>query len=266
LRPLHPIAALAVAFAMLAGCAAPPPPSAATRMPSAPPAAGGTAPKPAPAARAAAGPSAIEGELTHRARIAIGPEALAIVELRREGDGGASAVVAEWREATRGRQVPIPFRLVVDAAAWQPGARYVLRGAILDAGRPAWASEPVVIDAAAVPARLPPLVLASVPALAFTTEFRCGLRRVVIGVPPGAPPPAAGGGLVMLVHGVEGASGAGRTGSAPDRFDLVATPTASGARHVAAGDPGTSIWNQGAAAIVEVRGAALPPCVKLERE
>ena len=51
-----------------------------------------------------------------------------------------------------------------------------------------------------------------------------------------------------------------------ETFSLVAVEAASGARFVAAGDPGTSFWNKGDRARLEVRGAALPECVLTEAE
>ncbi|MBX3615241.1 MAG: YbaY family lipoprotein, partial [Burkholderiaceae bacterium] len=80
---------------------------------------------------------AIKGAMAYRERIALPPDASAVVELR-EGPGTGGRIVAEWRSALKGRQVPGAFELNVDRAKLVAGARHSLRGAIFAGGRPAW--------------------------------------------------------------------------------------------------------------------------------
>jgi uncharacterized lipoprotein YbaY len=99
------------------------------------------------------------GSLTYRARIALPPQAVALVELREipgtATSGAATAatpataagrVVAEQRISLEGKQVPVPFSAWVERGALSPASRYELRGGILVDGRPAWVSAPVRID------------------------------------------------------------------------------------------------------------------------
>lgn len=88
----------------------------------------------------------ITGELTYFARIALPPDALAIVELRDAEADPSQSVAAETRIATEGRQVPIPFTLTVDRETLDKDQTYQLRGGILDGLQPGWISEPVTID------------------------------------------------------------------------------------------------------------------------
>ncbi len=74
----------------------------------------------------------IRGELASRARIALPPDAIAIVELTRPQDG---RVIAEQRIALDGRQAPIAFELRVQRAALRGDTGYALRGAVHRAAR-----------------------------------------------------------------------------------------------------------------------------------
>jgi uncharacterized lipoprotein YbaY len=104
-------------------------------------------------------PLVMMGSLTYRARIALPPQAVALVELREipgtATSGAATAatpataagrVVAEQRISLEGKQVPVPFSAWVERGALSPASRYELRGGILVDGRPAWVSAPVRID------------------------------------------------------------------------------------------------------------------------
>ncbi|NBC97244.1 MAG: hypothetical protein GVY27_12935, partial [Deinococcus-Thermus bacterium] len=64
----------------------------------------------------------VEGSLTYRERIALPPEAHAIVEVRGTDD---DVVLAETRLRTEGRQVPIPFALKMP-----PDVAGTLRGGV----------------------------------------------------------------------------------------------------------------------------------------
>jgi heat shock protein HslJ/uncharacterized lipoprotein YbaY len=183
-------------------------------------------------------PLAIKGAIAYRERIALPPDASAVVELR-EGPGTGGRVVAEWRAALKGRQVPVAFELNVDRAKLVAGARHSLRGAIFVGGRPAWATEPVAIDPSSAAIDVGLLRLARVQPLAFASTLVCGDRSITVGHVGEAMRMEAGG----------------------ESFELRAVRSASGARYEAVGDPSTSFWSKGDRATVVVRGQPWPECV-----
>lgn len=183
-------------------------------------------------------PLVIKGAMTYRERIALPPDASAVVELR-EGAGAEARVVAEYRTLLKGRQVPIPFELSVERARLAAGARHALRGAILVGGHPAWTTEPVVIDPASPGVDTGVLRLVRYQPLAFASTLRCGERSVSIGY--------AGDTLRMLAAG--------------ESIDLRPVRSASGARYEAIGDRSTTFWSKGDRATVVVHGQPWPECV-----
>ncbi|MCZ7560804.1 MAG: META domain-containing protein [Burkholderiaceae bacterium] len=180
----------------------------------------------------------IKGTMAYRERIALPPDAVAVVELR-ASSGTGGRVLAEWRAVLKGRQVPVAFELSVDRAKLTGGARHALRGAILVGGRAAWATEPVAIDPSAPPADVGLLRLVRVQPLAFASTLQCGDRSVTIGHVGNAMRMEAGG----------------------ESFDLRPVRSASGARYEAVGDPSTTFWSKGDRASVVVRGQPWPECV-----
>ncbi len=180
----------------------------------------------------------VRGSLTSRERIALPPEALAVVELREGTDG---PVLAESRQPLAGRQVPVSFELTVPRPALGAGA-HAVRGAILIGGQPAWVSEPKFIAAGAGPIDVGPLQLARHQPLAFASTLRCGDRsaRFGIGKRDGKDVPQLDAG--------------GR------RYDLKEVVSASGARYEAIDDPRTTVWNKGDRATVVVAGEPWPEC------
>lgn len=183
-------------------------------------------------------PFTITGTMAYRERIALPPDAIAVVELR-EGPGAEGRVVAEWRAALKGRQVPIPFELNVDRAKLVAGARHALRGAILAGGRPAWTTGPVAIDPSTAALDVGLLRLARARPLAFASTLACGERSVTVG--------HVGDTMRMEAGG--------------ETFELRPVRSASGARYEAVGDPSTSFWSRGDRATVVVRGQTWPECV-----
>ena len=181
---------------------------------------------------------AIKGAMAYRERIALPPDASAVVELR-EGPGTGGRIVAEWRSTLKGRQVPVAFELNVDRAKLVAGARHSLRGAIFAGGRPAWMTEPVAIDPSSAAIDVGLLRLARVQPLAFASTLVCGDRSVTFGHVGSTTRMEAGG----------------------ETFDLRPVRSASGARYEAVGDPSTSFWSKGDRATVVVRGQAWPECV-----
>lgn len=180
----------------------------------------------------------IKGTMAYRERIALPPDASAVVELC-EGSGTEGRVVAEYRAALKGRQVPVAFELSVDRARLAAGARYALRGAIQVAGRPAWTTEAVAIDPSSSPIDVGELRLTRHQPLAFASTLRCGDRSVSIGY--------LGDAMRMVAAG--------------EAFDLRPVRSASGARYEAIGDPSTTFWSKGDRAMVVVLGQSWPECV-----
>ncbi|MCC5887244.1 MAG: META domain-containing protein [Gammaproteobacteria bacterium] len=101
---------------------------------------------------------AIRGELSYLPRVALPPDAVAVVELR-AGPAPSGEVIAERRLPLNGRQVPVAFELEVDPAALRPGRVHVFRGFLRSNGDLDWVSEPLAIDTAAAVHRLGTLLL-----------------------------------------------------------------------------------------------------------
>ena len=188
-------------------------------------------------------PVTVRGELAYRARIALPPEAIAVVELRDAAAPPEASAVAELRTALQGRQVPVPFELVVDRAALAPDARYALRGGILLDGRPVWASEPRGVDTAGSMVEVGTLELAQMQASGFASTLRCGDLLVTVGF--------VGQQARLEVDGAI--------------LDLDPVEAASGARFADRADPPTSFWSKGDRAQLVLRGVEYPECVA-ERE
>jgi heat shock protein HslJ/uncharacterized lipoprotein YbaY len=217
------LAATLLAMTSLAACDSPP------RYPELP-----------PSSRPQATGPFIRGELTLRARIALAPDSLAVVELR-EADGNGP-VVADWRRTLGGLQVPIRFELAFDPRRLQPDGRYALRAAIFSGGQPAWASDAIPVRVGAESVEAGALLLLPYQPTAFGSVLRCGDRTATFGVGK-----RDGRDVPQLVAGDR-------------RFDLRQVSSASGARYEAIDDPRTSVWNRGGRATVIVAGDAWPEC------
>ena len=174
----------------------------------------------------------ISGEVGYLARIALPPEAEAVIVLR--GDFGT--VLAQAVIPTEGRQVPLPF-VLADAT----GLSGRLDAAIRTEGRTRWLIEDVAVPAGKTALDLGGLILSPYQALAFPTDYDCGGTRVSIGM--------LGDRLTLRA----------------DRQDLPLTQveSASGARFVVEGDDSTGIWSKGDNALVTLSGSDLPECFKL---
>jgi uncharacterized lipoprotein YbaY len=189
---------------------------------------------------ALSGPLTVRGELTYRARIALPPESVAIVELARAQDG---RVVAEQRLPLAGRQVPIPFELKPHPSVLEDGAAYFLRGAIARDGRTAWVSDPVELRARPGTIEVGTLTLKPYEPAAFSSPLVCGDRTASVSVAR-----IGQREILQLTVGSE-------------RFELYETVTASGARYEAVNDPRTFVWFKGQRATLAVRGETYPECV-----
>jgi heat shock protein HslJ/uncharacterized lipoprotein YbaY len=179
----------------------------------------------------------IIGTLTYEARVALPPGAEAVVALQPTRDGGRA--IAERRMPLDGREMPVVFELPVERARLDSTGTHWLVAAIMEGGRPRWASDPVRVDASGRGADVGTLVLQPWVAAGFRSTLRCGDRAATIGFRDDL--------AVLIVDG--------------EAFELPQAPAASGARFVSATDPGTWLWTKGDTTRVAVRGTDFPPCV-----
>jgi heat shock protein HslJ/membrane-bound inhibitor of C-type lysozyme len=171
----------------------------------------------------------ISGSVSYLARIALDPQAELVVELR--GPGG---LVAELREETGGRQVPLPFTL-----ATEDSSALTLRAAIFEGGLPTWVSAAVAVEGGEQAVDLGDLQLDRHVAMGFSTRMRCGETTVEVGF--------AGAGAQLRAGGVV--------------HDLTAVETASGAKYSDGASPETSFWSKGNRALVTLAGKDLTECL-----
>ena len=181
----------------------------------------------------------VRGQLDYRNRIALPPDAVAVVELTRTQDG---RVLAEQRIPLNGRQVPVPFALNVRRAFLQNDVNYALRGTVEVQGQAAWLSEPLDVRSASGVVNVGTLTLRPWDAVAFASRLDCGQRTARVGVVRGST-----GDVTRLT--VDG-----------ERFELQGIVSASGARYEAVGDPTTQLWVKGDLATLTLRGQMLPEC------
>lgn len=183
----------------------------------------------------------ITGSLSYLARIALPPDALAIVELSDPSVPGGR-LVAEQRITLDGRQVPIPFELVVEPGALLPDQPYLIRGAVLTAGLAAWLTDEVPLVPSIESLDLGVVMMHPNEPIAFASELVCGDQAIRVG---------------FLEDRMRLQVG--------DRaFDLRQAVSASGARYVALADPTTSFWSKGDRGMLEVAGTAYPECIPVE--
>lgn len=171
----------------------------------------------------------VTGALAYRERIALSPDALIVVEARDAG----GALIAEFREATAGRQVPLVFALDLPV-----GVPARLRAALLAGGPVSWVSPEIEVADGTGPVDLGQLPLARHLPLAFASRLRCGEREFLLGY--------LGDGAVIETDG--------------RRTRLSPVETASGSRFEAPDDPGTWVWTKGDTALARIGGVDLPEC------
>jgi putative lipoprotein len=83
-----------------------------------------------------AGPGTVTGTVTYRHRMALPPDAVVEVSLQDTTLADAPArIVSQATIATRGAQVPIPFRIDYDPSGIDPSHRYTVRATITVDGR-----------------------------------------------------------------------------------------------------------------------------------
>ena len=181
----------------------------------------------------------VRGELASRARIALPPDGVAIVELTRPSDG---RVIADQRIALNGRQAPIAFELRVRREALRPDTGYALRGAVQARGQAVWLSDPVDVRLARGDVNAGALMLRPWEAVAFASRLDCGERTARVGI-------IRSGDRDVTRLAIEG-----------ERYVMDSVVSASGARYEAVGDPTTQLWVKGDRATLTLRGETLPEC------
>jgi uncharacterized membrane protein/uncharacterized lipoprotein YbaY len=183
----------------------------------------------------------IEGVLNYRARIALPPTALAVVELR-EVVGVGGRTIAEQHIALDGRQVPISFALEVSALRLADGRDYVVRGGVASDSRPLWTTDSVPLDVAALTASgrltLGTLWMTAADASSFGTAMQCGGLRIEVAFEDGS---------MQLRIGAR-------------QWSLRQAPSGSGARYVDVVDPATEFWNKGDGGRLTLAGREYPEC------
>ncbi len=182
----------------------------------------------------------VRGALMSKTAAPMPPDGVAVVELR-EGSASDGRVVAEQRIDLQGRQPPLPFALAVDRAKLAPGARYAVRGGVLERGRPAWVSDGVAVDVAASAIDVGTLEMTVVRTGAFATMYRCGDQEAVID---------------YTQHSMRL-----RVGEELYTLSLRPVRTADGAKYEAVGDPTTWFWSKGRGGTLSVKGRTYPDCV-----
>jgi heat shock protein HslJ len=170
----------------------------------------------------------VSGRVTYLDRMALGPDAVLIVE----AIGPDLSLLAEARIPTEGRQVPIPFRIAIPADSAPQ-----IRAGLAMGGRVVWLG-PTLAMAPDDPDDLGDIVLARHTPMGFVADVRCGASLIRLGFADAA--------LVIDRDGV--------------RQILQPTPAASGARYAAPDDPTTHVWLKGHMAQIALGGVALPAC------
>jgi heat shock protein HslJ/membrane-bound inhibitor of C-type lysozyme len=185
----------------------------------------------------------IRGRLAYRARIALPPESVAVVELR-DVSSSDQPVIKEQRIVLGGKQVPIPFELTVDRNALVVSRQYNVRGVILARGKPIWATEPVLIDPRSISIDLGTLTMMPFRAQAFASTLRCGNQTVTVGYTADK---------MHLTLGKE-------------TIEMHPVVAASGAKYAAVGDPTTTLWSKGDRAMLVLRGQSFPECTRVSTQ
>jgi heat shock protein HslJ/uncharacterized lipoprotein YbaY len=182
----------------------------------------------------------IRGAITYRERMALPPDARALVELR-EGSVEGPLKAEKWI-GIDGKEVPLPFEFTVSRERLSPNKTYHARGAIFAAGLPAWVSEVVDVNVSQGDAVDLGTITMSRPAPgAFKSSMQCGDEKVVVGFSKTA--------MLLTVGG--------------QTYELKPSPSASGTKYEAVGDPSTTFWNKGENTTITVKGRTLPECGRI---
>jgi heat shock protein HslJ/membrane-bound inhibitor of C-type lysozyme len=172
---------------------------------------------------------AVTGALTYTQKIALPPDARAIVQAQ----GRFGVMLGDVAIEADGHQMPRGFALDVPV-----GLSGTVRALIEVNGAPRWIVEGVGFDAGAALVDLGELDLAPVTPLAFATDFLCGDTAVSVGM--------LGDEVMLRAEGRD--------------IAMTQVRAASGARYEAMDTPDTSVWNKGDAAMIRLNGQDLPEC------
>lgn len=174
----------------------------------------------------------IRGALGYMQRIALPPEATAIVV----AEGRFGAMLGEATLDSDGQQVPLPFELTVPS-----GLSGDLGAVIRVHSEARWVLEGLEFEAGGDTVDLGELTLEPVTPLAFASDFICGDIPVLIGV--------LGDDMVLRVEGRD--------------IRLAQVRAASGARYEVLGETDTHVWNKGEAISIRLEGRDLSDCRKV---
>ena len=180
-------------------------------------------------------PPRVTGRLAYVARIALPPDAVAVIAVHDLSVAGRP-LVAETQLALHGRQVPLPFSVILQPGV--TGRRLELDAAIRVGGQPRWIVTGVPIVFSGAIGDVGELRLTPYQPLAFEARFDCGGRLVRFGMQGDVP---------TLVIGDE-------------RVGLKPVPAASGARYQADASPSTEFWSRDGEATLTLRGERMPTC------
>ncbi len=180
----------------------------------------------------------VSGSLLYRARIALAPDAVALIQLMGATEED-DLILAEQRIQLDGRQVPIDFDLDVDAETLAQASDWRLQAVIQEAGRTRWLSEAIPLELGSGDQALGEVELMPYRDTALASIMNCGQRQIRAG--------HDGESLVLDVGG--------------ERFVLLPVEAASGARYEAKGDPETRFWSKGDQASLTLNGEEYPLCV-----
>lgn len=188
----------------------------------------------APGCASAQQPLKVTGALVLRERIALPPQAEALVEIRQ----GGGAALAETRIPLKGRQPPIPFEIDASRATFDPARPLIVQGSVRVGGEAKWIAGPSMVEAVRPDSRAGDLELRAARSLAFSTRFVCNGRSLRIGTE---------GEAIVLDDGGQ-------------RIRLKQSEAASGVRYEAEGDPATIFWMKGGEASYTPKGGAAQTC------
>ncbi|NGP52900.1 META domain-containing protein [Thioalkalivibrio sp. XN8] len=185
-------------------------------------------------------PLVLQGSLFYPERIALPPDSVARVTLKRF-DATGGQVVATQEIPLQGRQVPVPFSLEATALPAE-AAVYELRGSVTLGAEPFRITRPVMVDPGAGTVDLGMLRLLPVEQVALGTHYVCGAEELLFS--------AEGETARMAIQGRV--------------VDMKQARAASGVLYRALGDETTFFHGKGNEAVVEIEGRGLPTCRRAE--
>ncbi|WP_115717899.1 META domain-containing protein [Gallaecimonas mangrovi] len=176
-------------------------------------------------------PSTLTGQMTYKARIALPPQAYAVVDVI----DASGQPLAEKAWPLDGKQVPQAFAISLPDGGQAP---FKVQAQIFVNARPAWLTPWLTVTPMSNSIDMGEILLAPAPPGAFSMALSCAKHYVSVGFTPDS----------MQIH-IDG-----------KRYDMKQVEAASGARYQATTEPGTVLWNKGSKNWVTVKGQSLPDC------